>query len=202
MSVAKTLRTRIITSNSDKIKDFSLAGSQLVFDGWFKAFPEARGEDQMLPELKKGDSLRMLQLNVEEKFTTPPNRYSEAGLVKEMESRGIGRPSTYAATIKTLKDRNYVLSEGRTLFPTDIGMAVSGFLEENFAEYISDKFTANMEDDLDLLAEGKADYIKTLSDFYTKFTQSVKSKKDVEKITNIGEVDEEFKCPDCKKSMV
>ena len=202
MAVAKTLRTRIIASNSENIKDFSLSGSRLIFDGWFKAFPEARGEDQILPELKKGDSLRMLQLNIEEKFTSPPNRYSEAGLVKEMESRGIGRPSTYAATIKTLKDRNYVTSEGRTLFPTDIGIAVSTFLESNFEKYISDEFTADMEDDLDLLAEGKADYVKTLSAFYTKFTEDVKSKKDIEKITNIGKVEGDFPCPECGKEMV
>ena len=144
----------------------------------------------------------MIQLNVEEKFTTHPNRYSEAGLVKEMESRGIGRPSTYAATIKTLKDRNYVNAEGRTLFPTDIGMAVSAFLEEHFMQYISDEFTAHMEDDLDLLAEGKAEYVKTLSEFYAKFTDSVASKKDVEKITNIGEVEGDFPCPECEKDMV
>jgi len=196
------MRTRILTSNSSEIKDFSLSGSRLIFDGWFKAFPEARGEDQILPELKKGDVLRMLQLNIEEKFTTPPNRYSEAGLVKEMESRGIGRPSTYAATIKTLKDRGYVTAEGRTLFPTDIGMTVSGFLENHFKSYISDQFTAHMEDDLDLLAEGKADYVKMLSEFYNKFTEAVKSKKDVEKITNIGKVEGDFPCPECGKEMV
>ncbi len=202
MSVAKILRTKVLSSNSEEIKDFSLSGSRLIFDGWLKAFPEARGEDQILPEIKKGDLLRMLKLNIEEKFTTPPNRYSEAGLVKEMESRGIGRPSTYAATIKTLKDRNYVLSEGRTLFPTDIGMTVSGFLENHFEHYISDKFTSQMEDDLDLISEGKADYVETLSEFYKKFTDSVKSKKDVQKITNIGKVEGDFLCPDCDKEMV
>jgi DNA topoisomerase-1 len=202
MANAKILRTKVVASNSDKIKDFSISGSRLIFDGWLKVFPEARGEDQLLPEFSIGDILRLLKLNVEEKFTTPPNRYSEAGLVKEMEERGIGRPSTYAATIKTLKDRNYVLSEGRTLFPTDIGMTVSGFLEKHFEKYISDEFTADMEDNLDLLSEGKEDYVKMLSSFYEKFTDEVKSKKDVEKISNIGEVDEKFSCPECDKKMV
>jgi len=154
-----------------------------------------------LPELSKGEILSLLQLNIEKKETTPPNRYSEAGLVKEMESRGIGRPSTYAATIRTLKDRNYVDPANRTLIPTDIGMTVSTFLEEHFAEYISDEFTAKMEDDLDLLSQGKKDYVKLLSNFYTKFTDSVASKKDVEKMTDIGAV-EGFDCPICKEPMV
>ena len=201
MKEAKIIRTKISASNSKEIKDFSLSGSRLKFDGWFKVFPEARGEDQILPELSKGEILSLLQLNIEKKETTPPNRYSEAGLVKEMESRGIGRPSTYAATIRTLKDRNYVDPANRTLIPTDIGMTVSTFLEEHFAEYISDEFTAKMEDDLDLLSQGKKDYVKLLSNFYTKFTDSVASKKDVEKMTDIGAV-EGFDCPICKEPMV
>ncbi len=202
MTSAKTLRSKVVLSNSPEIKDFSITGSRLIFDGWLKIFPEARGEDQLLPELQKGEVLTLLKLNTEEKFTTPPNRYSEAGLVKEMENRGIGRPSTYAATIKTLKDRGYIISEGRTLFPTDVGMTVSGFLEKHFTDYISDKFTAHMEDELDLLAEGKEDYVKMLSDFYTKFTEAVKSKKDVEKISNLGEVEGDFPCPECGGGMV
>ena len=201
MSSAKVLRTKVLVSNSEEIKDFVLNGTRLIFDGWFKIFPEARGDDQLLPEIKEGEKLSLLKLEVEEKQTTPPNRYSEAGLVKELESRGIGRPSTYASIIKTLKDRNYADSEGRTLIPTDIGMTVSGFLEEHFGNYISDEFTSEMEDELDLLAEGKDDYVRILSKFYEKFTKAVKSKKDVEKITNIGEV-EGFKCPECGKEMV
>jgi DNA topoisomerase-1 len=155
-----------------------------------------------LPKLEEGQKMRLVKLLVDEKHTTPPNRYSEAGLVKEMEERGIGRPSTYAATIKTIKDRNYVESQGRTLFPTDIGMTVSGFLEDNFDSYISDKFTAHMEDELDLLAKGKDEYVKVLQDFYDKFTDAVKSKKDIEKITNIGDAPEDFPCPICNKKMV
>ncbi len=201
MKDAETIRTKISASNSDEIKDFSLTGSRLKFDGWFKVFPEARGEDQILPELKKGENLSLIKLNIEDKETTPPNRYSEAGLVKEMESRGIGRPSTYAATIRTLKDRNYVDPTSRTLIPTDIGMTVSTFLEDHFKEYISDEFTAHMEDDLDLLSEGKGDYVNLLSNFYNKFTEAVASKKDVEKITNIGKV-EGYICPKCGAEMV
>lgn len=202
MSSAKILRTKVTASNSKQIKDFTLSGSRLIFDGWLKVFPEARGEDQLLPQIQAGQILRLLKLNTEEKFTTPPNRYSEAGLVKQMEERGIGRPSTYATTIKTLKDRNYIFSEGRTLFPTDIGMTVSGFLENHFQNYISDKFTANMEDNLDLLSQGKEDYVDMLTNFYKKFTDKVKSKQDVDKISNIGEVKDHITCPECQKKMV
>ncbi len=199
---AKILRTKIICSNDEKIKNFSATGSVVLFDGWYKIFPESRGEDTEFPEgLEKGTKLEMINFDIEEKFTSPPNRYSEAGLVKELEERGIGRPSTYASIIKTLKDRNYTISENRTLFPTDIGMAVSGFLEKHFLDYISDNFTAKMEEDLDLISIGKNTYLKTLKDFYKPFTEALDSKKDVEKITNIGEV-ENFSCPECDKKMV
>lgn len=202
MVPARSLRTKITASNSDHIDDFSISGSRLIYDGWLKAFPEAKGDDTLLPELSKGDVLRLLQLNTEAKQTTPPNRYSEAGLVKELEARGIGRPSTYAATIKTLVDREYVTKEGRTLIPTDLGMVISGFLEEHFGEYISDDFTAAMEDDLDLMAVGKKDYVKTLSAFYEPFTKQVDSKKDIEKLTTIGPVeDPSITCPECDSPM-
>ena len=201
MSSAKIIRTKILLSNSEKIKDFVLTGSRLFFDGWLKIFPEARGEDQLLPKIKEKEKLELIELIIEQKETTPPNRYSEAGLVKELELRGIGRPSTYASIIKTLKDRQYADLEGRTLIPTDIGMAVSNFLEKHFSNYISDVFTSKMEDNLDLLSIGKDNYVKLLSEFYEKFTEDIKSKKDIEKITNIGEV-KDFFCPECEKKMV
>jgi DNA topoisomerase I len=139
----------------------------------------------------------------EEKQTEPPNRYSEAGLVKELEKRGIGRPSTYAAIIKTIQDRGYVEKEGRSLRVTDTGMVVSGFLEENFATYISDTFTADMEDQLDRIAEGKSQYVKTLKDFYGPFLKEVKAKgKIAGKITDMGPAPEEFTCPICSGAMV
>ena len=202
MTPAKTMRTKVTASNSDKIKDFSVSGSRLLFDGWLKAFPEARGDDVLLPELSQGDILRLLQLDVEAKQTSPPNRYSEAGLVKELEARGIGRPSTYAAIIKTLVDRTYVSKEGRTLYPTELGMVISGFLEKHFSEYISDQFTAEMEDGLDLMSIGKKDYVKTLTSFYEPFTKAIDDKEDIEKLTTIGPVeDESITCPECDSPM-
>jgi DNA topoisomerase-1 len=140
---------------------------------------------------------------MEEKQTTPPNRYTEAGLIKELEKRGIGRPSTYASIMKTLQDRGYVTKEGRTLMPTDTGDVVSTFLEDNFPTYISDTFTAEMEDELDEIAEGKREYAKTLSDFYTPFLKDVKTKdKEAGKITDLGPAPKEFPCPVCGSPMV
>jgi DNA topoisomerase-1 len=123
-------------------------------------------------------------------------------LVKELEKRGIGRPSTYASIIKTIVDRGYVDKVDRSLVPTDTGDVVSSFLEQNFAEYISDSFTAEMEDKLDDIALGKRKYIKTLKDFYGPFSKEVKSKDKIAKITNMGDADPKWKCPICGSSMI
>ncbi|MDE1925367.1 MAG: topoisomerase DNA-binding C4 zinc finger domain-containing protein, partial [Patescibacteria group bacterium] len=185
------------------IPSFVANGSRVIFDGWLKADPAARGEDVELPKVSAGESLEIKDISAEEKQTTPPPRYTEAGLIKELEKRGIGRPSTYASIMKTLGDRGYVVKEGRTLMPTDTGDVVSTFLEANFPTYISDTFTAEMEDELDDIAEGKREYAKTLSDFYTPFQKEVKIKdKEAGKLTDLGPVPEEFKCPVCGDKMV
>jgi DNA topoisomerase-1 len=139
---------------------------------------------------------------MEEKETAPPGRYTEAGLIKELEKRDIGRPSTYASIIKTIVDRGYVTKEARALVPTDTGDVVSTFIENNFGNYISDSFTSEMEGNLDEIAIGKATYVKTLSDFYGPFTKALKEKDSIEKITNIGDAPAEFPCPVCGKAMV
>lgn len=156
----------------------------------------------MVPKLSEGQALNLIKLSTEEKQTSPLPRYSEAGLVKELEKRGIGRPSTYASIIKTIVDRGYVMKEQRSLIPTDTGDVVSSFLEENFTQYISDSFTAEMEDKLDLIADGKAQYVKTLKDFYGPFLKEVKSKDKIAKITNMGVADPKWKCPTCNAGMI
>jgi DNA topoisomerase I len=182
---------------------FTANGSRVLFDGWLKADPAARGEDIELPKVVAGEKLKVVEVNSEEKQTTPPPRYTEAGLIKELEKRGIGRPSTYASIMKTLGDRGYVVKEGRSLMPTDTGDVVSSFLEENFPTYISDTFTAEMEDELDEIANGTREYTKTLKDFYTPFLKEVKIKDKVAgKITDLGPAPEEFTCPICGKPMV
>ncbi|MSU56106.1 MAG: type I DNA topoisomerase [Candidatus Taylorbacteria bacterium] len=203
MPDAEMLRTKIIANvDGNPIPDFSANGVRLTYDGWLKVDPEARGEDVELPKVVKGDPLRLIDLKTEEKQTQPPPRYSEAGLIKELEKRGIGRPSTYASIMETLVDREYVTRENRSLKPTDTGMVVSGFLEQHLPSYISDTFTAEMEDELDDIAIGKREYERTLRDFYTPFHKDVKSKEKLDKATTLGDTPEEFKCPLCGGKMV
>ena len=185
------------------IPDFTANGSRTLFPGWLAGDPEAKGEDVELPKTAKGEPLTLAELLSEEKQTEPPGRYTEAGLVKELEKRGIGRPSTYAAIIKTLEDRQYVEKIGRSLKPTDTGDVVSTFLEQNFGNYIGDTFTAEMEDKLDDIASGKREYAKTLKDFYTPFAKDVKaSSKTAEKITTLGDAPPDLKCPKCDSPMI
>lgn len=203
MADARIMRTKITANVADTgIPDFAANGSRVVFDGWLKADPEARGEEIEFPKVAPKDPLTLVEARSEGKETQPPGRYSEAGLVKELEKRGIGRPSTYASIIKTLEDRRYVDKQGRTLLPTHTGDVVSSFLEEHFKEYISDTFTAEMEDELDEIADGKREYEKTLKDFYGPFTKAVKSKNKIEKLTNMGAAPSEFPCPICGGPMV
>lgn len=204
MTDAKLLKTKVtaIIEGHEDLPAFGATGSRLLFPGWLAVDTGARGEDVELPECKAGEKLKLLDLNKEEKFTEPPGRYSEAGLVKELEARGIGRPSTYASIMKTIEDRGYVRKEGKTLFPTDTGEVVSDFLEKHFMDYISDTFTAEMEDKLDEISRGEREYEKTLKEFYGPFLKEVKAKDKLDKATNLGEAPENIKCPKCGKSMI
>jgi DNA topoisomerase-1 len=204
MTDAKLLKTKItaeIVGHADLPK-FGAVGSRLLFPGWLAVDTGARGEDVELPLCKAGEKLKLLDLTSEEKFTEPPGRYSEAGLVKELEARGIGRPSTYASIMRTIEDRGYVRKEGKTLFPTDTGEVVSDFLEKHFANYISDTFTAEMEDELDEISRGEREYEKTLKDFYGPFLKDVKAKDKLEKATNLGVAPDGIVCPKCGSSMI
>ena len=182
--------------------DFAANGSRVMFEGWLKADPAARGEEVELPKVSANDPLALIEAHSDEKETQPPARYSEAGLVKELEKRGIGRPSTYASIISTLEQRGYVEKQGRTLIPTYTGDVVSTFIENHFTEYVSDTFTAEMENELDQIAEGTREYEKTLRDFYTPFKKAVKEKDKIEKLTNMGDAPAEFPCPLCGSAMV
>ena len=209
MSDARMLKTKVtaniksqdLNTKIQTIPDFTANGSRLLFPGWLAVDSDARGEDVELPKMTIGDTLTLVELQALAKQTQPPGRYTEAGLVKELEARGIGRPSTYASIMRTIEDRGYVTKQGKTLFPTDTGDVVSSFLEENFMDYISDSFTADMEDKLDDIAEGKREYLKTLKDFYGPFSKDVESKESIPKLTTLGEADPKFKCPKCGSPM-
>lgn len=196
MTDAKVLRTKVSANIDDEetIPNFSINGNVVLFPGWLSAETGAKGEDVELPPLKEGEPLTLLSIEAEGKETEPPPRYTEAGLVKELEKRDIGRPSTYASIIKTLQDRGYVEKQNKSLIPTDTGEVVSDFLEKNFASYISDSFTAEMENELDDIASGKRKYEKILKDFYGPFTKEIKEKNKLEKATVLGE-DSRFTCP-------
>lgn len=207
MAPAKLKRTKIITHILDDgekttLPEFTVTGTRTIFDGWFAVHPAARGEDVELPKLSPGDDLELEEINSEAKQTQPPSRYSEAGLIKQLEDRGIGRPSTYATIIDTLEDRGYANKDGRTLYPTDTGDVVSSFLEEHFEKYVSDSFTANLENQLDAIAKGEAEYEETLSDFYEPFEEQLESKQDIDKITTLGPAPNDEKCPECDADMV
>lgn len=201
MASARVLRTKVeIEANAD-IPMFTSNGARITFPGWLALDTKARSEDVELPKLSKGEPVELVTLGSLEKQTEPPSRYTEAGLVKELEKRGIGRPSTYASIMQTIQVRGYAEKAGRTLTPTAIGMVVSGFLETHFAEYISDSFTAEMEDELDDIARGDREYEATLRDFYTPFQKAVLGKEDLPKATALGEAPAEFPCPLCGAQM-
>lgn len=200
---ATLLKTKITAQTVDaEIPFFSAHGSIVVNKGWLVCDEDARGEDVELPKVAIKDPITVVELGEIEKQTEPPHRYSEAGLVKELESRGIGRPSTYASIIKTLEDRGYVEKINRSLKPTDTGDVVSSFLEQNFMEYIDDNFTAEMENKLDDIANGDREYTKTLKDFYIPFSKDLKEKDKLDKATTIEKADEKFKCPKCGSLMI
>ncbi len=203
MTDAQILRTKIIANTTDRaLPNFSANGSRLLFDGWLKLDTAARGDDVEVPKVEANDPLTLKKIDSEEKQTEPPHRYTEAGLVKELEKRGIGRPSTYAAIVKTIQDRGYVTKEGRALTVTDTGMVVDDFLFLHFKDIVGESFTADMEDKLDDIANGKREYTKTLADFYTPFTKEVKSKDKIDKVTNMGDAPEGTICPKCGDAMV
>lgn len=203
MADAEILRTKITARASDTVVPlFSMTGSIVVSPGWLAEDTAARGEDTELPKVTVGEKLTLISIESEEKWTEPPKRYTEAGLVKELEKRGIGRPSTYASIIQTIQTRGYVEKEGRTLIPTETGLVVDDFLSLHFAEFVSDSFTAEMEDQLDEIADGKREYLKTLKDFYGPFSKEVKSKDKLEKMSNLGDAPKEMRCPVCGSDMI
>lgn len=213
MADAKILRTKITAnvvsattsqplSKEMAIPDFSANGARTIFKGWLTADPEAAGEEVELAKVVAGQELKLIDARSEEKATQPPSRYTEAGLIKELEKRGIGRPSTYASIIRTIEERGYVTKENKTLTPTDTGDVVSSFLEQNFMEYINDSFTAEMEDKLDDIAVGKETYKHMLTEFYLPFTKVIKSREKDAKLTNLGDAESKWKCPKCSASMI
>ena len=163
---------------SDSVFRFRATGSVLKFPGFRAVYLEGRddsgeAEDGALPEMAAGDGLVNRELQANQHFTQPPPRFSEATLIKEMEDKGIGRPSTYAPTIATLVEREYVQREQRRLSPTELGFTVTDLLTERFSNVMDLNFTARMEEDLDSVAQGEMDWVPMLREFYGPFHQAV-----------------------------
>ena len=199
MKDAKVKQTSITLDNNNY--EFKSTGTITIFDGFMKVYKDyMTSEDVELPDLKVGEILNANSINKEQHFTKPVSRYTEASLIKEMESLGIGRPSTYAKTMETLKLRNYVNVEDKKFYPTDIGIETSDKLQEFFSNIINVEYTANMETELDEIAENKLDNIKVLSEFYNDFEPLVeKAFTNMEK--KAPEVTGE-KCPECGNDLV
>ncbi len=176
------------------------SGQKILFDGFMKVYP-IRMKEQSLPDVSKGDILDLGKLETQKKETTPPARYSEASLIKELEKNDIGRPSTYAPTIATIQSRNYVEKIKKKLHATDIGIVVSNMLTEHFPDIVDMEFTAKMEEKLDKVAEGKEEWRKMIKEFYEPFIEKVKDKeKNLEKQNILEETDKD--CPQCEKGKV
>jgi DNA topoisomerase-1 len=176
-------------------------GSIVKFPGWQKIYSSGT-EEKILPVLKKGDEVTLVSLAGNQHFTQPPARYSEAGLVKAMEAKGIGRPSTYAPTISTIIARKYVEKEENRLKPTDMGILVTNMLKEHFSEIVDYDFTAEMENDLDKIALGKKQWQSIIAAFYKPFKANlVKKDKELDKKELTEETTDEV-CEKCGKPMV
>jgi DNA topoisomerase-1 len=188
---------------------FKATATQLIFDGFLRVYQEVKednpdeAEEGKLPALKENETLNLLELVPKQHFTKPPPRFSEATLIKELEENGIGRPSTYAQIVSTIKQRKYVESKSRKLFPTELGKTVNKILVENFPHIFEVKFTAVMEEELDKIEEGKEKWVKVLNDFYTPFRLNLeeveKNKKNIRKLTQ-QKTDET--CEKCGSPMI
>ena len=188
---------------------FRATHSSLKFSGYTAVYVEGKDEEEEtfqspLPDLKEGESVELKDLKPDQHFTQPPSRYTEATLIKALEEKGIGRPSTYAPTISTILDREYVVKEGRALRPTPLGEVVTGLMKDKFTDIVDTAFTANMEEQLDEVETGKVDWKSLLTQFYGGFEKELKQAEqdlDGERIKVPDEVSDVI-CPKCGRNLV
>ena len=214
MAVAVYDTTKVIIDVNDYI--FHINGSTIKFDGFMKLYIEGKDDKKknkedddedsdeitILPEFEIGEILKQKELKADKKTTEPPARYTEASLVKAMEEKGIGRPSTYAPTISTIEERLYVEREGRYLKPTDLGEIVDDLLETYFKDIDNVEFTAQMENNLDDVAESKQNYVEMLQEFYTPFNKNLEDVQDKIEKVKIPEEETDVICEKCGRKMV
>lgn len=181
---------------------FRATGQVLKFDGFLKVYP-MRFEETELPPLERKDLLKLLKLQPWQHFTQPPSRYTEATLIKTLEKEGIGRPSTYAPTLDTIQRRNYAQKDENKKFqPTEMGNIVTDLLVKHFPKIVDIKFTAQMEEDLDKIAQGETAWVPVLKDFYGPFKENLKKKYEEVSKKEITEEKTKKVCPKCSKPLV
>ena len=199
--------TMAVTINANKYL-FKASGQNLKFKGFMTLYVESTDEKQeedddgMIPELELQQEVKKQSIEPKQSFTEPPARYTEASLVKALEEKGIGRPSTYSPTITTILERRYIEKEQKQLVPTELGKIVNKLLTENFKDVINVEFTANVESQFDDIAEGKENWRKMIAEFYTPFEENVeKVEKELEHVEMVEEVSD-VKCEKCGRMMV
>jgi DNA topoisomerase-1 len=207
MSPAVFDQTTIDIAGADYI--FRAQGEVLKFPGFTIVYTEPKdekeeenGQDKLLPDVKEKEILKLLNLDSKQKFTQPTPRFSEASLVRELEEKGIGRPSTYATILTTIQDREYVRLEKGKFSPTELGMTVTELLIENFPTVLDIAFTADMENKLDRIEEGESQRVKTLHDFYSIFASELKKAKDEMRNIRREETSTDLICQKCESPMI
>jgi len=181
--------------------EFEAKGSIIIFDGYLK-LSGRDSEDIVFPAVAKGDELLLSKSVPTQHFTTPPPRYSEASLVKTLEEKDIGRPSTYASIISTILDRQYVVKEEKKLLPTELGKLVTDFLVQYFPDIMNLPFTASMENFLDKIANGELEWVPVIRDFYGSFTKDLENSYDLAEKVKVAAEKLDEKCPDCGGDLV
>lgn len=197
------VRTKNLASPQSRQYQFRVTGQVIKFDGYLRIYPE-KSKELNLPTVEKNEELNLKKLSKEQHSTKPPARYSDAGLVKELEKHGIGRPSTYAPTIATIETRNYVdRDEKKKLAPTEIAFVVNDLLVAHFPHIVDFKFTAKLESDLDNIAEGQAKWQLVVKDFYKPFHENLKNKyNEINKKDIMPEEKSNEKCDKCGVAMI
>jgi DNA topoisomerase-1 len=203
-----------ISGQSEHAYMFRAAGSAVKFPGFLVVYEESRDEDakplegegednvRIPVDIAEGQKQQLLRLIPEQHFTQPPPRFSEASLVQSLESHGIGRPSTYAPILSTIQDRGYVVRVDKRLEPTETGVLVNEMMKQYFPEIVDLNFTATMEDDLDKIAEGQADWVKIMDAFYRPFAAKVQKAQAEMPVTKTGPEPIGRSCPECGKDLV
>lgn len=185
---------------------FKANGSTVKFPGFMTIYVESQDvkeeAESSLPVLSKGEELKMSKIESSQHFTEPPARYTEASLIKAMEEGGIGRPSTYAPTITTILSRNYISRKGKVIFPTELGTVIADLMKEYFSDIVDIEFTANMEEKLDGIEDGKVDWVKIIRDFYGPFEKTLKNAEDAIGKIKIQDEVSDVPCEKCGRMMV